>query len=174
MGGADEANGLSGCPIITSNGGRTIARQVRPRYVARVFGEAPPSRQVHVPTDGADQRPGRHCADGGVAFSGAPVWIAIRLPGHTTSNWARQDSNLRPIDYESTALTAELRARDPNDWTAAVPPPQSAELRLRSRDRRCVWSRIPDIPAAPRRDGCDRPTAVRTDRPAPLLCDNTG
>ena len=26
--------------------------------------------------------------------------------------WARQDSNLRPRDYESPALTAELRARD--------------------------------------------------------------
>ena len=25
--------------------------------------------------------------------------------------WARQDLNLRPIDYESTALTTELRAR---------------------------------------------------------------
>jgi hypothetical protein len=25
--------------------------------------------------------------------------------------WARQDSNLGPMDYESTALTAELRAR---------------------------------------------------------------
>ena len=24
--------------------------------------------------------------------------------------WARQDLNLRPIDYESTALTTELRA----------------------------------------------------------------
>ena len=26
--------------------------------------------------------------------------------------WARQDLNLGPMDYESTALTAELRARD--------------------------------------------------------------
>jgi hypothetical protein len=26
--------------------------------------------------------------------------------------WARQDSNLGPMDYESTALTTELRARD--------------------------------------------------------------
>ena len=25
--------------------------------------------------------------------------------------WARQDLNLGPMDYESTALTAELRAR---------------------------------------------------------------
>ena len=25
--------------------------------------------------------------------------------------WAREDSNLRPTDYESAALTAELRAR---------------------------------------------------------------
>ncbi len=25
--------------------------------------------------------------------------------------WARQGLNLRPIDYESTALTTELRAR---------------------------------------------------------------
>jgi hypothetical protein len=25
--------------------------------------------------------------------------------------WARQDSNLGPMDYESTALTTELRAR---------------------------------------------------------------
>ena len=26
--------------------------------------------------------------------------------------WARQDSNLGPTDYESAALTTELRARD--------------------------------------------------------------
>lgn len=26
--------------------------------------------------------------------------------------WARQDLNLRPIDYESTALTTELRAQN--------------------------------------------------------------
>ncbi len=31
----------------------------------------------------------------------------------TSSQWARQDSNLRPKDYESSALTAELRARGP-------------------------------------------------------------
>src|SRR5690606_8723621 len=28
-----------------------------------------------------------------------------------STEWARQDLNLLPIDYESTALTAELRAR---------------------------------------------------------------
>ena len=28
----------------------------------------------------------------------------------SASDWARKDSNLRPMDYESTALTAELRA----------------------------------------------------------------
>ena len=34
------------------------------------------------------------------------------LSGYQTTNqdWARKDSNLRPMDYESTALTAELRA----------------------------------------------------------------
>lgn len=34
--------------------------------------------------------------------------------------WARQDSNLRPIDYESTALTTELRARLPRTWSLAA------------------------------------------------------
>ena len=31
--------------------------------------------------------------------------------GEASQEWARQDSNLRPWDYESPALTAELRAR---------------------------------------------------------------
>ena len=30
---------------------------------------------------------------------------------HAKKWWARQDLNLGPMDYESTALTAELRAR---------------------------------------------------------------
>ena len=29
---------------------------------------------------------------------------------HAATKWARQDSNLGPTDYESAALTAELRA----------------------------------------------------------------
>ncbi len=31
--------------------------------------------------------------------------------GHANNLWARQDSNLRPSDYESPALTAAPRAR---------------------------------------------------------------
>ena len=31
---------------------------------------------------------------------------------HCVHWWARQDLNLGPMDYESTALTAELRARE--------------------------------------------------------------
>ena len=33
--------------------------------------------------------------------------------------WALQDLNLGPTDYESAALTAELRARNRNDHSAA-------------------------------------------------------
>ena len=33
--------------------------------------------------------------------------------------WAGQDSNLRPTDYESAALTAELPARSRGDATTA-------------------------------------------------------
>ena len=41
--------------------------------------------------------------------------------------WAQQDLNLRPIDYESTALTAELwaRATRPNQPRAAGACPDS-------------------------------------------------
>ncbi len=31
-------------------------------------------------------------------------------PGNDSRKWARRDLNPRPIDYESTALTPELRA----------------------------------------------------------------
>ena len=33
--------------------------------------------------------------------------------GGLLHQWARQDLNLRPFDYESSALTTELRARTP-------------------------------------------------------------
>ena len=36
---------------------------------------------------------------------------AIAAHGPEPVEWARQDSNLGPTDYESAALTAELRAR---------------------------------------------------------------
>jgi hypothetical protein len=34
--------------------------------------------------------------------------------------WARQDSNLGPMDYESTALTTELRARGAVEHSIAL------------------------------------------------------
>src|ERR687888_385880 len=46
--------------------------------------------------------------------------------------WARQDSNLGPTDYESAALTAELRARDLRRAVAVV-------------SRLCRWAE-PDSP----------------------------
>ena len=36
--------------------------------------------------------------------------VVMALPGSSTVWWARQDLNLGPTDYESAALTAELRA----------------------------------------------------------------
>jgi hypothetical protein len=36
---------------------------------------------------------------------------SVVLAQPCASEWARQDSNLSPTDYESAALTAELRAR---------------------------------------------------------------
>jgi hypothetical protein len=35
----------------------------------------------------------------------------VRLRELKNTWWARKDLNLGPMDYESTALTAELRAR---------------------------------------------------------------
>ena len=37
-----------------------------------------------------------------------------------SSWWARQDLNLGPMDYESTALTAELRAPTSESSTIAI------------------------------------------------------
>ena len=48
--------------------------------------------------------------------------------------WARQDSNLGPTDYESAALTAELRARPAKGiagWTWTDPPAVSKNTDLR-------------------------------------------
>jgi hypothetical protein len=44
---------------------------------------------------------------------GQKQWRKVKNPSHVSSViwWARQDLNLGPMDYESTALTAELRAR---------------------------------------------------------------
>jgi secondary thiamine-phosphate synthase enzyme len=42
------------------------------------------------------------------------------MPLQRLSEWARQDSNLGPTDYESAALTAELRARNLQS-TAKIP-----------------------------------------------------
>ena len=60
-----------------------------------------PQRRLSVPGFGAD----------GSGNSETAVPSMIQLDG---SWWARQDSNLGPMDYESTALTAELRARAAN------------------------------------------------------------
>ncbi len=40
------------------------------------------------------------------------MWSKSPLSPQHLCDWAWQDSNLRPIDYESTALTAELQAHD--------------------------------------------------------------
>jgi hypothetical protein len=40
-------------------------------------------------------------------FVDGSIWLQPRK----LSEWARQDSNLGPRDYESPALTAELQAR---------------------------------------------------------------
>ncbi len=48
-----------------------------------------------------------------------------------TTLWARQDLNLGPMDYESTALTAELRARRMKPfYTAALGNPRSKPPRV--------------------------------------------
>jgi hypothetical protein len=59
--------------------------------------------------------------EGGVGGSSicltAPKSITVAFPrtphdrAHNLSWWARKDLNLGPMDYESTALTAELRAQ---------------------------------------------------------------
>jgi hypothetical protein len=44
-------------------------------------------------------------------FAAILQWLTHRRKGSLTSGWwARKDLNLGPMDYESTALTAELRA----------------------------------------------------------------
>ena len=44
-----------------------------------------------------------------------PPLLSVQVAG-----WARQDSNLGPTDYESAALTAELRAPPGADYGRAV------------------------------------------------------
>jgi hypothetical protein len=51
--------------------------------------------------------------------------------------WARQDSNLGPTDYESAALTAELRARPRkrnagSTWTDSAAVSKNTDLRILS------------------------------------------
>ncbi len=43
------------------------------------------------------------------------------LTARSLNEWARKDSNLRPMDYESTALTAELRALIPRSLYIPAP-----------------------------------------------------
>jgi hypothetical protein len=51
--------------------------------------------------------------------SGTLARGAMRVPLNPCGwEWARQDSNLGPTDYESAALTAELRARRPQSSAA--------------------------------------------------------
>ena len=45
---------------------------------------------------------------------------SLRRTDGESAWWARQDLNLGPMDYESTALTAELRARDELTLTCPV------------------------------------------------------
>ena len=56
-----------------------------------------------------------------------PCWVKCRWPFRRT-NWARRDSNPRPIDYESTALTAELQALEfwERTYTVTAEPPHGA------------------------------------------------
>jgi hypothetical protein len=68
--------------------------------------------------------------------------------------WARQDSNLGPTDYESAALTAELRARG---FVSVAERPSQADLRV-SRviggqaryisETRSEAAKYPTVPAA--------------------------
>jgi hypothetical protein len=50
-------------------------------------------------------------------------WLTHLPHGATVYHawWARKDLNLGPMDYESTALTAELRAHDVIKLTQQVP-----------------------------------------------------
>ncbi len=45
-----------------------------------------------------------------LVFAGKSVLWAPLIDSQKLNDWAREDSNLRPMDYESTALTTELRA----------------------------------------------------------------
>jgi hypothetical protein len=66
-----------------------------------------------------------------------PVHSGMRKPPERgLSLWARQDSNLGPTDYESAALTAELRAPRPRERSRAPsrrPPSLSRLIRGQAR-----------------------------------------
>ena len=67
---------------------------------------------------------------------GSETWLRLTpsdarqlscFPGsERVSRWAGQDSNLRPTDYESAALTTELPAPERN---LALPPPAMVDGR---------------------------------------------
>ena len=58
------------------------------------------------------------------------VWGQLRNEYPGKNWWARKDLNLGPMDYESTALTAELRARLPDVKTFYSTAIQSSAARL--------------------------------------------
>ena len=68
------------------------------------------------------QLTGRPC--GLYPFSGSCLFSPVRLCVcycsllSSRSAWALQDLNLGPTDYESAALTAELRAREEREYNA--------------------------------------------------------
>ena len=63
-----------------------------------------------------------------------PARTPNAVAGRGAGEWARQDSNLGPTDYESAALTAELRARQHKrnaGWIWTDPPTVSKNTDLR-------------------------------------------
>ena len=69
------------------------------------------------PTWHAHRRPSELWCAGGAEFRDRAQTSKSPIPKSTIiedsyNNWALQDSNLGPIGYEPTALTAELRALD--------------------------------------------------------------
>jgi hypothetical protein len=66
-----------------------------------------------------------HHAEGGAVTVGPAITLTIRtkeialirLPSPDRLWWARLDSNQEPTDYESAALTVELRALAPISYT---------------------------------------------------------
>jgi hypothetical protein len=94
-----------------------------------------------------------------------------RGPEPSRAGWARQGSNLRPTDYESAALTAELLApqRDARRACAIEWLTKLGTMLRKEPSRRVMAEPLPKPLVIPDRAGAESPRAPRSPRTSPLV-----